>query len=137
MNTPREQLIESIIPKMKRAVRVDKRISTTFNLPQIQALFYLSKEADGISMKELADKLCVTGGAVTQVIDSLIDQKLLIRKHDDTDRRSVKVKLSKEGEVRFKTFKKEYFQAVMPRFDHLTDEELETLVRLLDKITIT
>lgn len=87
-------------------------------------------------MKELAEHLCVTSGAVTQFIDDLVEKKLLVREQDPHDRRSIRVRLSENDRAAFGTFKDQYIQSVMPRFDKLTSEELTTLLKLLEKITL-
>lgn len=138
----REQLIQEIIPKMKRVLRSGKLASYAINdqyltLPQLHLLFHVSKEKTGVTMKELAEHLCVTGGAVTQFIDDLVEKDMLVREHDAADRRSVKVRLSKKGEEHFTNFKREYLKVLTPRFAHLTDEELEMMIKLLNKITIS
>jgi len=141
MTNTREQLIEELIPKMKRAIRFNKFSSYPFkehslSVPHVGALFHIAKEKDGINMKDLAEQLCVTGGAVTQFIDELVTKKLIIREQAEGDRRSVKVRLTDEAREHFKIFKQEYFRTVTPRFDHLSDDELRTLIKLLDKITL-
>jgi DNA-binding MarR family transcriptional regulator len=81
MNSNREQLIEDIIPKMKRVLKLSKHNSYLFkehslSVPHVSALFQIAKEKDGMGMKDLAEQLCVTGGAVTQFIDDLVEKKL-------------------------------------------------------------
>lgn len=87
-------------------------------------------------MKELAEHLCVTSGAVTQFIDDLVEKKLLIREQDPKDRRSVRVRLSEDNREAFGEFKDHYIQSILPRFDKLTMEEMNTLLQLLEKITL-
>lgn len=141
MANTREQLIEELVPKMKRAIRIGKLTSYPFkehslHMPHVGALFHIAKEKDGINMKDLAEQLCVTGGAVTQFIDELVSKKLIVREHSADDRRSVKVRLTDEAREHFKTFKQEYLKTITPRFAHLSEEELRTLIKLLDKISL-
>lgn len=59
----------------------------------LEALYHLGPLALG----ELADKLLVTGGNVTYVMDRLEDQKLVQRVRSPEDRRVVQAKLTPEG----------------------------------------
>ena len=139
MQQTREQLIQEFILKMKQVMKITRLTSYSFNGetitgPQAHLLFRISKEKTGVSMKELAEQLCVTSGAITQFIDELVEKKLLVRKPSSVDRRTVKVQLSESALMHLEVFKQEYIKIITPRFAKLTDEELQQLTRLFDKI---
>ena len=59
----------------------------------LEALYHLGP----LSLGELADKLLVTGGNVTYVMDRLEDQGLVYRFRRPDDRRVIQAKLTPEG----------------------------------------
>jgi len=59
----------------------------------LEALYHLGP----LSLGELADKLLVTGGNVTYVMDRLQDQGLVYRYRRTDDRRVIEAKLTPEG----------------------------------------
>lgn len=110
--------------------------SCSLSKPQTDILFLISLKKEGISVKELATALNVTSGAITQFINDLVEKKLILRQEDANDRRALKLTMTEEASRKFAEFKKNYFQSVSPAFDALTDQELVTLLLLLNKIVI-
>jgi MarR family transcriptional regulator, 2-MHQ and catechol-resistance regulon repressor len=62
----------------------------------LEALYHLGP----LSLGELADKLLVTGGNITYVMDRLEKQGLVERHRSDTDRRVVEARLTPEGRAK-------------------------------------
>ena len=85
-------------------------------------------------MKELTESLHVTPGAVTQVIDSLVDLNMLKRSQCEDDRRSVVVELTAEARAKLASIRKFMTAQLTPLFDNLTVEELHQLTGLLSKL---
>jgi MarR family transcriptional regulator, 2-MHQ and catechol-resistance regulon repressor len=87
-----------------------------------------------MSLGELADRLLVTGGNITYVMDKLEDQGLVHRRRSERDRRVVEAHLSCAG--------RELIQGVFPghaahvraMVAHLSDGEVGELRTLLKKL---
>jgi DNA-binding MarR family transcriptional regulator len=56
-----------------------------------------SDESDGMKVSELSSRMHVTSPSITQIVTSLEEQGLVMRKMDKDDRRSVKVTLTPKG----------------------------------------
>ena len=139
MSNTREQLVQELVQKIKKVLQSGLAHSYPFkeytlSRPQVILLFHVAKNKSGVPMKELAEHLCVTNGAITQFIDDLVEKKLLVRENDPKDRRSVRVRLPEENQEHFQAFKQQYMTTLMPRFDNLSTEELQTIVKLFEKI---
>jgi DNA-binding MarR family transcriptional regulator len=66
------------------------------SMPQIGALFILNKGGtSGIS--NISDHLGVTSAAGSQMLDRLVQQELILRTEDPTDRRVKKIDLTEKG----------------------------------------
>jgi DNA-binding MarR family transcriptional regulator len=89
-----------------------------------------------VSVKELAEVLSVTSGAVTQFVDALVEKGLVRREEDHDDRRLLRIKLTEYAHNNFKEFKKDYFESVSRVFDSLSDEEIQQLTGLLMKANV-
>ena len=100
-------------------------------------LFFLSDKINVTSVKEIAKFLHVTPGAVTQLIDGLVDKKLVKREEDSSDRRVINIKLTKTTKDRFEDFKKKYFVAISHAFKDLSDIEIGQLIKLINKVKIS
>ena len=75
------------------AVKVQEYDLTTPQFGVLEALFHLGP----LSLGELADKLLVTGGNVTYVMDRLEEQGLVFRERSPKDRRVIQAKLTAEN----------------------------------------
>ncbi len=98
-------LIMSVIRQTHtRLTRTEKLTRAIFSPVQWHALHFV-QENNNASMKDLADYLCVTPPSATSLIDSLVTSKLLKRNFDTTDRRAVRLTITKSGQI---TMKKEF-----------------------------
>jgi len=96
-------------------------------------LFALSR-ADGLSVAQLAERLTVTSGAVSQTIDTLRSAGLVTNDVNPTDRRARVIRLTAEARTEVSAFERAYFDAIAPRFDPLTTEQVIELDRILTSI---
>ncbi|MGD0354007.1 MAG: MarR family transcriptional regulator [Dehalococcoidia bacterium] len=142
MKVGREKLLTAVVEKMGSIVR---GMFTANQFPigetkvggqQVRILFYLARKHDGVSVKELAEKLNVTSGAVSQFMDVLVEKNLVKREEDLNDRRLLRMRLTKQAKSKFADFKRYYFATVSRTFDSLSDEEIVTLLELLNKIGV-
>ncbi|MEX0856040.1 MAG: MarR family transcriptional regulator [Gemmatimonadota bacterium] len=96
----------------------------------LEALFHLGP----LSLGDLADKLLVTGGNITYVMDRLEAQGFVVRERDPEDRRVVQARLTEAGcQIVGAAFPK-YANFVLARVSLLEPEERCELRRLLKKL---
>jgi DNA-binding MarR family transcriptional regulator len=69
-------------------------------LPQMHTLEILGSSGN-LRMKELAEKMGVTTGSLTVLVDRLVRARLVERKPNELDRRSIQVGLTPEGRKHF------------------------------------
>ena len=102
-------------------------------LPQfgaLEALYHLGP----LSLGELADKLLVTGGNVTYVMDRLESQGLVARYRSRDDRRVVHARLTEEGRALVASVFPEHASYIERLCRHLDAEEQEELRALLKRL---
>ena len=143
MNITREELIRALVEKLGLVMR-GMHAGQGFRfgefavgLPQVRILFRIASKPEGVSVKELAEVLSVTPGAVTQFIDALVEKGLVRREEDRNDRRLLRIKLTEFAHNNFKEFKTDYFASVSRVFDSLSDEEIQQLIGLLMKASVS
>ena len=96
----------------------------------LEALLHLGP----LCQKEIAQKLLVSGGNITMVIDNLEKRSLVKRIRSEQDRRYFNVQLTKEGESLIKDIIPEHVKAIVKEFESLTQEEQITLRNLSRKL---
>lgn len=83
---------------------------------------------------EIGDRLLVTRGTVTGLLDSLEKQQLINRSAHPDDRRMLLVEATDKARKLLKALLPEHFPNEAEMMSALSDREKETLVRLLGKI---
>ncbi len=136
----REELLRSLMEKIALVIRgihtgqAFPFADFTLGPPQVRLLFYIASRQEGLSVKEMAETLGVTPGAITQFVDVLVEKNLVKREEDPSDRRILRVKLTEFAGNNFAQFKKDYFAAISHAFENLSDEDIKQLTGLLAKI---
>ncbi len=132
----REALIQNILHSIGT---INREFTARGNYPfqsyalgrsHMEILFLLSRQER--SIKQLAEHLYITSGAVTQLVDFLASKKLVVKKEDPQDKRSRLVRLTAESASTVRAFEKQYVAMLAGKFDDLTDEDLDHLYRILD-----
>ena len=82
-------------------------------------------------MSALAEKMCVTKGAITGVVKSLTAQGLVTREALNTDKRVQVVRITKPGAHLWQEMFRIYSLVVENNLSQLSAAEVETITRLL------
>jgi len=104
---------------------------------QIMILLFVYRKNGAVSVKEIAEFLHVTPGAITQFIDGLVKKKLVEREQNLNDRRVINIKLSQATQKQFNQFKKDYLKSASQAFGNLSDQEIKQFIKLIKKIKNT
>jgi DNA-binding MarR family transcriptional regulator len=124
-----EQSLPPAKPWLSRRHRPEARPIT----PSQWALLSLIIENGHMSNQEIADMLCITNGAVTQLADGLVKKKYLIRENATTDRRRLSLKISRKYTQQVCKMKALSLQRVRAIFTDFTDEEMAQYAKLSRK----
>ena len=104
------------------------------SLPQMHTLEILGADGD-LRMTELAAKMGITTGSLTVLVDRLERGGFVARKPHETDRRSIRVGLTPEGERLFVEHHKLHEQLTQEILCALSPEEAGPFAAMLAKIT--
>lgn len=88
--------------RIEDQIRQRLRHDFATTLPRFDLLAQLERHPQGLAMRELSQRLMVTGGNVTGITDQLEAEGLVQREPHATDRRSFTVKLTPAGKRQFK-----------------------------------
>ena len=91
-------------------------------------------DADAVNPSQLADKMGMTRGAISKLIERLCQQKLVVRASSATDRRYQTVALTRAGKKLVPVLAQLADENDREFFGHLTAEERSRLVQLLQDI---
>ncbi|MDZ7587370.1 MAG: MarR family transcriptional regulator [Patescibacteria group bacterium] len=94
---------------------------------QVQALDYI-KGNPGTPVRGLSENLFISSSAISQLTDRLFALKLICRKSDSSDRRSVLVSLTKKGEKDLKKFKKKQIKDINCVTKYMSADDIEQMI---------
>lgn len=101
--------------------------------PQLELLFTIH-HTQPTTAKDLALKLHITPGAISQLVEELTDQELIRRETDSTDRRRQVLSISAAGDDVIKAFDKRRRDIMSRVIKDLSDEELLTWLKIHQKM---
>lgn len=134
----RADIIEQFIANfdvVRRKMLAEQRINHKHDISpgQIHLLFLLRHEQP-LTLSQLAARLSLTGGAVTQLVDPLVEKGILARKSSEKDRRIININLTAKGAEKLDKMKRGHQLEFVKALDCLTDKELTTLLKLQKKL---
>ena len=103
---------------------------------QMSALFFLARTPSGLTPSRLAELLAVSGGAVTQLVDTLRTEGHVDIRVNPDDARSRIIVLSHAARDEVEHCEFAIAERLRPRFAALSPAELTTLAGLMNRITM-
>lgn len=102
----------------------------------MNVLFALSR-TDGLGVAVLAHRLSVTSGAISQTVEMLREAGLVVSEVNPQDRRGRHIRLTPEARREVTAFERGYLEALAPRFDALSTQQVVELDRILSVVTVS
>lgn len=102
-------------------------------LPRFDVLAQLDKMPGGMTLGELSQRMMVSNGNVTGLVDRLVAEGLLARRASPRDRRVQIVKLTAAGRRSFRTMARANGDWISQIFTDLDADDIDALMRLLAK----
>ena len=110
--------------------RMEQWAGLGLTMTQVRVLSTLQME-DGLAAGELAERLNVRPSTVTRIVDRLVQNKLVARDVDESDRRLVRHRLTKKGASVFRELQSMGRERVSRVFERLDDEQVKRVVEAL------
>ena len=119
-----------IVGELRTRLRTD--FQTT--LPRFDLMSQLYRFPDGLKMRDVSRLLMVTGGNVTGLTDRLVEEGLVTRRDDPTDRRAYFIALTPKGKSLFVKMAAKHEEWVVTLLSALDETEQQQLCTLLGKL---
>ena len=121
-----KELIES---EVRKYLREDFQLT----LPRFDLMAQLDRAHKGMTLGELSQRMMVTNGNVTGLVERLVEQGLVDRRPSPEDRRAQIVSLTAEGRRLFRAMARANEEWIGDMFADLSNSDIEALLRLLAK----
>jgi DNA-binding MarR family transcriptional regulator len=116
---------------IEREVRRRLRASFDVTLPRFDVLAQLDKAPHGMTLGELSERMMVSAGNITGLVERLVAQGLLARRRSPKDRRVQLVSLTPEGRRSFRIMARANADWISEIFADLGSADIDTLMDLL------
>lgn len=128
----RRKILSEFLRNISRTERilwgdVGELLDISLTDAQRQALFVIA-ESDGMTVTDVAHRLRVTNGAVTQLVDGLVRQKAVERRQSKRDARKVHIILTEFGIRKLNEMGRAYEDKLATIFEKISDDKLEGLL---------
>ena len=132
---PIDQVIQSIyeIGRILRQKAMLCAPQSGMNMGQFHALVVIGDQP-GITMKELANAMHITSPSATALVNRLVRVGWLERRHDDVNRKLVRLRLSRGGKSVLQRQYSGRMDTMREFLSQLTSAELVTLEQLHQKL---
>ena len=118
---------------IENAVRRRLRDNFDITLPRFDLLAQLDRTPDGMTLGELSQRMMVSNGNITGLVDRLVAQGLISRRPAPNDRRVQIVCLTAEGRKFFRIMARENAKWIGEIFADLTEDDVAVLMPALAK----
>ena len=123
-------------------VRAGLRETFQITLPRFDVLPQLARAqqsggSDGLTMGELSQRMMVSAGNVTGLVDGLVEEGLIVRHAQPGDRRSARVRLTPAGQRTFEEILPTHERWIDEAFAALEPADMRRLLALLAKLKIS
>ncbi len=117
-------------------IEIRRRLRERFDvtLPRFDLMAQLERKPHGMTLGELSQRMMVTNGNVTGLVDRLLAEEVISRKQHKSDRRSHIVSLTEKGRRQFARMAKEHEDWIAGMFEEISPGEAATLTKLLGKL---
>ncbi|KFZ38463.1 MarR family transcriptional regulator [Shewanella mangrovi] len=134
-NTIQQEINHAIIEFYERLSSWEQSVvrDQGVSLAQIHAVEILGAHG-ALRMKSLAEKLGVTTGTLTVLIDRLVNNGLVSRQAAEGDRRAIEVMLTDAGRKMFEEHDQLHLQLTKEMLVTLDDDECQQFLQFLKKI---
>jgi len=115
-------------------IRRKLRQSFDVTLPQFDLLAQLEREPNGLRLGELSQRMMVTNGNVTGLVDKLVEHGFVNRESSPEDRRATTVRMTKAGASLFALMSKAHEGWMANLFSEVPHDVRKDLMQKLDVV---
>jgi len=114
---------------------IRRRLREAFDttLPRFDLMAQLERAPNGMTLGELSQRMMVSNGNVTGLVERLHAQGLVERRPAPKDRRAQLVSLTAEGRKTFRAMARTHEDWVAEMFAAMTPDDTETLMQILGR----
>ena len=119
--------------RVERHIKARLKRRFGMSLPRFDLMAQLERAGEGLRMSELSQRLMVSGGNVTSLVDRLAREGLVERREVPGDRRAFAVRLTPEGREAFLAMAREHEAWIVELTGAMPEADRDRLYQLLGR----
>jgi DNA-binding MarR family transcriptional regulator len=120
---------------VEKAIRAHLKANCDSTLPRFDVLAAMDRTGGKMTMSQLSNRLLVSNGNVTGVVNRLVEDGYVRREVDPSDRRTQFVSLTAAGRQSFRRMAGQHEELVDDIFSEVSDEDMALLLALTTKVS--
>lgn len=124
-------LLDELIANYGKEIK-NKLSKIDLNITDYKIL-YIVKDCEK-SMKCISDRLSLAKGWVTDIIDNLEKKNLVVRIHNEDDRRVIKIRITDKGMKMYDEMRQFIKDTIKESLKNLDNSEIKSFENILNKI---
>jgi DNA-binding MarR family transcriptional regulator len=131
-----EKVVDNLMylqPLLSKSFSKQMRAKTNLNPGSLFIMGILSVYKT-LSMSEIGRKLTMPKPHVTVLIDKLIEEEMVERIADQSDRRIINIHITEKGFTQFQNIKQEISEEMRHQLNQLSSEQITTLVTATQQV---
>jgi DNA-binding MarR family transcriptional regulator len=120
---------------VEKAIRAHLKANCESTLPRFDVLAAMERTEGKLTMSQLSNRLLVSNGNVTGVVNRLVEDGYVRREADPSDRRTQFVSLTAAGRQSFRRMAEQHEELVDDIFSDVSDEDMALLLALTTKVS--
>jgi MarR family transcriptional regulator, transcriptional regulator for hemolysin len=126
------KMIHEVFRALKK--RISEQTEAKLTGEQFGLLYAISRKAEEVTQKDMAELMCKDQSAILRMIDLLEAKELLRRVVDKTDRRKNQIMVTKKGERAIELYLEIEFQLTEELQQGLSQAELDMFYKVIHHI---
>jgi DNA-binding MarR family transcriptional regulator len=130
-----KNILDLLYELKKKCIINDDTFMSKANLTQAEYHFFIAiSSCDEINSNTVAKKMDLSLSRISRVIDKLVNRKYLIRKTNTSDRRAIKLTLTKDGKELKKQIEEYRNDCELKIIKNVSTEELDLIKKSFNTI---
>lgn len=123
-----------VVKELQNNLMKQRNVDARYRQSELVVLLCLYKSKSELKISDISSHLQVKLPTVTQLVNKLVDKELVEKKLDETDKRIVRINLTKKGYQVSKETSDKFVTRYHNLVNYLGEEDSEEFLRIMKKI---
>lgn len=124
----------NVVKELQNNLMKQRNVDARYRQSELVVLMCIYKSKSELKISDISNQLQVKLPTITQVVNKLVDKNLVEKKLDETDRRIVRIILTKKGYKLSKETSDKFVTRYHALVNYLGEDDSEQFLRIMKKV---